>query len=186
MNQEDGIHPVYREVQHVRQIWIWLIIVFLAGLVWYGFIQQIVMHSPFGTKPAPDIVVLIFWLIFGIGFPLLLPFTRLSTEVRYDGIYFQFFPFHWSFRKIAFKDLKSYEIRLYHPIREYGGWGIRKGRQGMAYTMSGKEGVQLELLTGKRFLIGSLQSEEFFRAIQARLTKRNGNHASPAEPTEGQ
>jgi hypothetical protein len=171
MNQDKGINPVYREVQHIRQIWIWLPIVFLAGLLWYGFILQILMRIPFGTRPAPDIVLLIFWLVFGIGFPLLLPFTKLIVEVRKDGIYIQFFPFHWSSRKIDFKEITSYEIRTYRPIRDYGGWGIRKGRQGTAYTMSGKEGVQLALRNGKRFLVGSQQSEEFFRAIQSQVNK---------------
>jgi hypothetical protein len=171
MNQEKGISSIYREVQQVRQIWVWLIILFLTGLIWYGFIIQVVMHRPFGTNPAPNIVLIIFWFIFGIGFPLLLPFTKLITEVRNDGIYIKLFPFHWSFRKIAFKELKFYEVRTYHPIREYGGWGIRKGRQGMAYNMSGNKGVQLELYNNKRLLIGSQLPEELFQAIRAQIDK---------------
>ena len=113
----------------------------------------------------------IFWIIFGIGFPLLLPFTRLITEVRDDGIYIKLFPLHWSFRKIALKDLKTYTICKYRPIMEYGGWGIRRGRNGMAYNMSGNLGVQLELLNGKRFLIGSLEPEELFQSIKDRTGK---------------
>jgi len=87
MNQKNGISLIYRLIQRVRQIWIWLIILFLVGLVWYGFIIQVVMHNPFGTRPAPDIVLILFWLIFGIGFPLLLPFISLIIEVHDDGIY---------------------------------------------------------------------------------------------------
>jgi hypothetical protein len=35
----------------------------------------------------------------------------------------------------------------------------------MAYNVSGKEGVQLELANGKRILIGSQRAEELARAI---------------------
>jgi hypothetical protein len=171
MQQEKKTASVFREVQRVQQVWIWLIVLFLAGLVWYGFIQQVVMNNPFGTRPAPDSVLIIFWLIFGIGFPLLFLFTKMTTEVRDDGIYIQLFPLHWSFHKISFKELKVYEARTYHPIREYGGWGIRKGRQGWAYNMSGNKGVQIELLDGKRILIGSQQPDSLCRAIQAKIEK---------------
>lgn len=171
MSYTNGRNPIYREVQKVQQIWVWLIILFLAGLVWYGFIEQILMGRPFGTRPAPDIVVIIFWVIFGIGVPLILPLTKLITEVRDDGVYVQLFPFHWSFRRISFKEIKSYEVRTYRPIREYGGWGIRKGPQGMAYNMSGNKGVQIDFITGKRLLIGSQQPDELYRLIQVQINK---------------
>jgi len=37
--------------------------------------------------------------------------------------------------------------------------------------MNGNKGVQLELHDGKRFLIGSLQPEELYQAIQTRIAK---------------
>ena len=52
------------------------------------------------------------------------------------------------------------------PIRDYGGWGIRYGPGGKACNISGKHGVQIELLNGERLLIGSRRSEEFISAIQ--------------------
>lgn len=161
--------PNYHEVQRIRQIWIWLLLLIIAGLVWYGFIVQILLHRPFGTNPAPDFILIFFWLIIGVGLPLFLFFTKLITEVRDDGIFVQLFPLHWSFRKIAFDELKSYEVRTYHPIREYGGWGIRIGSKGLAYNISGNTGVQLILKNGKRILIGSQKAEELFRAIHNRV-----------------
>jgi hypothetical protein len=38
---------------------------------------------------------------------------------------------------------------------EYGGWGIKYGKMGKAYNVSGNRGVQLEFTDGKRLLIGS-------------------------------
>ncbi len=161
------MRPVYREVQQFRQVWIWAIVIAIAGLVWYASARQILLHRPFGDRPMPDILLVIFWFIFGIGLPALFLFGKLVTEVRDDGIYIRYFPLHRCFRKIALKKLKGYEVRTYRPILEYGGWGIRFGLKGKAYNVSGNRGVQLELTNGKRLLIGSQRPEELWRAIQA-------------------
>jgi hypothetical protein len=166
MSRENETPPAYREVQKFRQIWIWAVVIALVGLMWYAFVIQILYHRPFGDNPMPDVFLIIFWMIFGLGLPALIFFSKLVTEVRGDGIYIRFYPFHLSFHKIAFKDLKRYEVRTYHPLLEYGGWGIRYGSKGKAYNVSGNRGVQLELLNGKRLLIGSQRPEEFLQAIE--------------------
>jgi len=174
MNQGIETGPIFREIQRFRQVWIWAIVFSLVGLIWYASVKQILLGSPFGDRPMSDILLVIFWLIFGIGLPALFLLGKLVTEVRNDGIYICFFPFHWSFRKITFKELKRYEVRTYRPIREYGGWGIRYGSKGKAYNVSGNRGVQLEFLNGKRLLIGSQRTEELWRAIQAKYGKQQG------------
>jgi len=169
MDQKNRSKLFFREKQKLRQFWIWLIIIIIAVISWYAFVEQIVLKGEFGTNPAPDIVQIIFWVVFGIIFPLFLPFTKLTTEVRDNGIYIQLFPFHLTPRRIDLATLRSYEVRTYKPIREYGGWGIRKGRQGTAYNMSGNQGVQLEMYNGKRILIGSQKPEELFQAIEQQV-----------------
>jgi len=166
MNQEKGPSPIYREVQQFRQVWIWVIVFVLAGLVWYATVKQLLLHRPFGNRPMPDIPLVIFWFIFGIGLPAL-----------DDGIYIRFFPFHCTFRRIAFTEMKQCKVRTYRPIREYGGWGIRYGCKGKAYNVSGNRGVQIELLNGNRVLIGSQRAEELWRAIQAKYGEQEGKSA---------
>ena len=168
MNQGKGISPIYREVQQFRQVWIWAIVFALAGLVWYASLRQLLLHSPFGDRPMPDSLLVIFWFIFGIGLPTLFFFGQLVSEVRDDGFYICFFPFHWTFRRIAFTEVKQYEVRTCRPIREYGGWGIRYSCKEKAYNVSGDRGVQIELLNGKRLLIGSQRAEELWQAIRAK------------------
>ena len=158
---------LFREVQRFRQIWIWLIILCLAVILWYGTIKQILLNQPFGSNPAPDVVLVIFWVIFGVCFPVLFYSLRMITEVRADGLYIHFF----TVKKILWQELKSYKVQSYRPIREYGGWGVRYGSKGKAYTVSGNQGVQLELITGKRLLVGSQKPEELARAISKALGK---------------
>ncbi len=167
MNSEGYSIASFREEQRFRQIWIWFLILGIAALMWYSAFTQIIQRRPFGENPAPNSLLIIFWVLFGLGLPVLFFSIRLITEVRLDGIYIRFFPFHFSSKKIAFQDLQSFEVRTYNALREYGGWGIRYGPQGKAYNVGGNRGVQLVLTDGKRILIGSQKPEEFLAAIQA-------------------
>lgn len=90
---------LYREVQRFREVWIWILTLGVAAIFWYGFIQQIVFDVPFGENPAPDAVMVLLWLGFAIGFPVLMLWTtKLVTEVRRDGLYIRFTPFHLRWR----------------------------------------------------------------------------------------
>ena len=106
----------------------------------------------------------------GIGVPIgvaaLFYLLKLETEVRPDGLYVRYFPFHIHFKRFGREDLSEYYSRRYKPIREYGGWGIRYSlRNGRAYNTSGDRGVQLVLSGGKKLLIGSQKPDELAEAI---------------------
>ena len=68
--------------------------------------------------------------------------------------------------RIPLKNVVSAYPRTYHPIREYGGWGIRQGFQGRAFNMRGDQGVQLVLRSGQRVLIGTQTPEALAEAIR--------------------
>ena len=174
MNQEQGPGPIYHEVQKFRQAWIWVVVLAIVGLEWYAAVSQLLLHRSLGTNPMPDIPMVIFWFIFGIGLPALLFFSQLIIEFHGDPFHFSLFPFHRTFRRIAFTEIKQCKVRTYHPIREYGGWGIRVRYQGKAYNVSGDRGVQVELLNGNRLLIGSQRAEEFWRATPEEYRAQEG------------
>jgi hypothetical protein len=93
---------------------------------------------------------------------------KLETEVRPDGLYVRYFPFHIHFKRFGAEDFSEYYARTYRPIREYGGWGIRCSfGKGKAYNVSGNKGVQLVFKSGKRLLIGSQRDEELEEAIRS-------------------
>lgn len=165
---------LYREVQRFRQLWLWLLVAGICGLSIWSFVQQLIMDKPFGQNPAPDAAVVVIAAIFGLGFPVLFYSINLTTEVRSDGLYVRFFPFHLSFHRIAPDALIMYEVHTYRPLRDYGGWGIRYGRGGRAYNVSGDRGVMLELSDGSRLLIGSQKPEELANAIGLAFGKKSG------------
>ena len=156
---------LHREVQYFRQVWLWAIVLGVAGLAIYGLVEQLILEGPFGSHPAPDVLVLIIGIVFGLGLPILFYRASLTMEVTREDIQYRFFPFHVSTQKIPLAGVKTCEVVTYSPLRDYGGWGIRSGSKGKAYNVSGNRGVQLELSNGKRILFGSQKPEKLAAAV---------------------
>ena len=156
---------VFKEEQRFRQLWLWAIVILASIIPWLGLIIQVILGQKLGNNPAPNWIIILIWLVFGIGFPLFFYSIRLITEVRKDGIYIRFFPFHRKFKIFHYAEIESYAAREYKPIREYGGWGIRCRLGGMAYNVYGNKGVRLILKSKKKILIGTQKPEEFYKAI---------------------
>jgi len=138
----------------------WAIVALPVAVAVWGFVEQIILGRPFGNKPAPDFAIyalitlmaLIVWLLFAI---------RLDSWVDESGVHYRFVPFHLRPRSIAWSEVTQVHVRSYRPIPEYGGWGIRYGfRNGWAYNMSGRSGLQLVLRSGKKILIGTRRPDE--------------------------
>jgi hypothetical protein len=67
---------------------------------------------------------------------------------------------------LAFDEIEDHEAVEYHPIKEFGGWGVRVGREGSrALNVSGTAGVRIFTTAGKMRLIGSQSPDELASAI---------------------
>ena len=167
MLQETDI--IYQEEQKFG-LWLrWLVYLSMGLSVVISVFALAKESSPDGSLPNREIILAV---VVGIGVPIaitaLFLFLKLQTEVRPDGIYVRFFPFHIRFKRFAREDLSEYYARQYKPIREYGGWGIRCSlRNGRAYNVSGNKGVQLVFKSGKKLLIGSQNPEQLEAAIRS-------------------
>ncbi|WP_319508071.1 DUF6141 family protein [uncultured Methanolobus sp.] len=163
---------IYREVQKFNQLWVRLLIILPAAMAWYGAIEQLVYGRPYGNNPVSDQGMITIWVIFGFLFPLFMMSIRLMVEVKANGIYVKFFPFHLSYRHFPFENISSYSAISYRPILDYGGWGIRYGSKGKAYNISGNRGVMLEFRNGKHLMLGSQEAEIFKMAIDQGRNKK--------------
>ena len=65
--------------------------------------------------------------------------------------------------------LKACRVRRYRALREHGGWGLRGSFDGrvQAYTTAGDQGLELELATGRKVLIGTRRPQELLAVLQA-------------------
>ena len=146
-----------------------LLLIFPVGSLWFLF-QQIIMDSAVGNNPTSDLVLIVLVLVFGLGLPLFMYTTGLDTKVMESGVFIRFVPFHRKWVIFGFDSIQKAESITYSPIKDYGGWGIRYGKRGTAYNVSGNKGVLLSLADGKNVLIGSQSHEALFLAIEGRIS----------------
>ena len=160
----------FREVQRFRQPWYWAIqIPALAALVYIVF-RQLVLGKPVGNHPASNTSLAIIAATIAL-FVIWFIKLELITEVRDDVLEIRF---RWLFvrRAIPLAEIRHFEAKTYRPIRDYGGWGVRRGAGGMAYNVSGNRGLELRLADGKSLLLGSQRPEEFVLALQTRTAAK--------------
>lgn len=136
------------------------------GLFLFGVFKQVILGQQFGDEPISNTGLLI---VFGLTLLLTILFrnSRLDTQIKKDGIYVRFFPFHLSFRHYNWERINKSFVRQYSPIKEYGGWGLRFGifGSGRALNVSGNKGLQLEFQDRKKLLIGTTKPEELIEAL---------------------
>ena len=143
----------FQEVQRFSGNWL----TWVAGI---GLVAALAGCIVGGFHPGNVILLVV---LACVGF--LFCFGELRTEVRDEALYTRVFPLTRQHR-FTWDEIRSCEARTYRPLIEYGGWGVRCGRGGKAYNVSGNRGVQLEFTNGKRLLIGSQRAEELAAAIQ--------------------
>lgn len=158
---------VFNETQRFNQWWLQLIFIVLLLFVAYAIYQWYFTNEAIGNVGPNDsygqliVIVSIFPIL------TLFYFLKLRTEIDESGIHYQFLPFHFSTKKMAWTDIQNCYVRTYNPIMEYGGWGYRTSLgKGRAYNVKGNIGIQVELKSGKKVLLGTQKEDEAKQIIQ--------------------
>jgi len=155
---------LFREVQRFRQPWILALLLGIVAIFAWGFVQQIVLGVPWGNNPASDTLMWVLLLFIGALVVFILA-IRLEVTVSAAGLSVRFFPLHLRSRHFGRSEIVEHRAMAYHPLRDFGGWGIRYGRTGWAYIVRGTEGVLVRTFDGRQLLIGSLRAVELDAAI---------------------
>ncbi len=157
---------VFKEEQRFTQLWLIILIIF-SSLVPIG-----VVISEYQKDENALSIEMLLVIILVILVPLAIIFLfKLSTRIDEQGIHYQFFPFHFSDRKISWNEISKAYVRTYDLIGEFGGWGLKGGNlfnksKGKAINVSGDIGIQLELKNGKKLLIGTQKEAEAKSVLQ--------------------
>ena len=165
-------HVLFSEVQNQTMKWICFLLLIIALVLIFGAVQQLIFKKPFGTHPAPDWAFIPMFALIGF-FLLMLGTSSLKTQITRDHIAFKFSPFLNKERVIKWEDVEKSYVRIYSPMKEYGGWGWRTAFTrdgGKAYNVKGKIGIQLELKDGNSILIGTQkgkEAEEVLKSIKS-------------------
>lgn len=149
---------LFTEQQRFRQWWLWLIVSGVAGIAVVSTVKRIMDHA---YHPGNYIALLILPGIM-VLFAVLFFLCRLDTIIKSDGIDVRFYPFHLRFKHYPWSSITKAYTRLYAPLTEYGGWGLRFGvfGKGTAFNVSGNMGLQLEFINGSKLLIGTRKPEQ--------------------------
>lgn len=164
---------VFKEEQRFTQLWLIVVIIFSSLVPIYVVIKEYMNNeNSFSIGNMLSIIILIL-LPLGIVF-----LFKLTIRIDENGIHYQFFPFHLTFRKIGWNEISKAFVRTYDPIGEYGGWGIKGGffwnkSKGTAVNISGDLGIQLELKNGKKLLIGTQKGPEAKSVLETYLKDSN-------------
>lgn len=156
---------LYSEQQPLRQLWVWLIVLPGPAIIFWVLVKHILP----GSDPMSGLALTLLYGTIGLLPPILIYCTILYTEVRGDAVYVRLRPFHRKWVEITFDSISEAEPITYRALRDYGGWGIRYGRGGKAYNISGNQGVMLSLKDGRKIMIGSRTHEVLTKAISERI-----------------
>lgn len=160
------MHPTFSEKQYIRIWWIRALIGVITLVMWYGFVQQIFFHIPFGNNPAPDWAMYPMILLIGVMFPWFFFNIYLKTEVFDQRLVIRYFPFIK--KTYTHDDITQADSITFRPIREHGGWGIKYSvNGGWVYSAYGNTGVEVFFRDGKKIIIGSQRPDELASAINS-------------------
>ncbi len=80
-------------------------------------------------------------------------------------------------KRVAFADIASMESVRYHPLREFGGWGVRGFGAKQAWTARGDRAVVLDLVNGKQLYVGSDTPQRLEQWIRSTAGDELGQNA---------
>ena len=143
-----GTTEAFQETQRFGQPWIWVLIGAIG-------VVSVIASAGLGLVVVVAVAVL-FYLV------------RLTTEVRDDGVYVRFAPFHRSFRHIPSDEIESCEVTNF-GLLTYGGIGIRWTPSTIAYMTTRGKGVTLHRENQKPVVIGSQRADELAAAITEKM-----------------
>ncbi|MDA3954603.1 MAG: hypothetical protein PF485_13225 [Bacteroidales bacterium] len=154
-----GIH--FKESQKAKMARLWIIFICLYGLIFWAFFA--ILNDEIDVTAISSMV---FSLSLIILFNVVVIVMRLDVDIDEVKITYRYKPFHVKPRIIYWDDVSDFYVRNYKPMREYGGHGLqRKMKYGRAFTVSGKNGLQLILKDGKKILFGTQKPQELERII---------------------
>lgn len=146
----------FKEEQKFRSIWIYFILA-VTSLVTLWLTRNDYDLQPLHLMIVFTPILIVIYLV---------EFSKLYTSISKDGIQYRFKPYQRSAKLITWNDIKSIEVKKYNPIKDYGGWGVRRGRAGKGYNTQGNIGIFIHTSEQKTLMIGTQEPEAVKRIIK--------------------
>ena len=154
--------PLFRESQRFGRPWMTISLFFLeCSLI--GLLALAIHQNK--ISGIENIIVPLFLSLIPAFLLIVTLITSLEVEITQTHIGFKWEPFQRSFRKIDLMEVKRMDVISFKFI----GYGYRLStRHGICHIVKGNKGVQIELSSGKKYLIGT-QKEEQIKLVNAKI-----------------
>ena len=153
---------IYQEKSSMK-LWAFILIPILSVVV---LLDVLINNSPkFTQNPEAQWTIIIPILVF-----LLLYFIQLEWKFTESDFRYRFFPFIIKERIIQYSDIQNMSVMKINPLLEFGGWGLRRGQLGKAYTTDGNLIIHIELKSGQKLNFTVKNNIEVERVIQLKAT----------------
>lgn len=167
---------VYYYEKQREKWWAWVVMIVVNLLFITGCVIQIGFGRPFGDNPMSDAGIIITTSALLIISSFVLS-GNLLIYINNEGVFVRYSPYHFKYKFYGWENIRQIYVREYHPLREYGGRGIRVARwkitgktlhlnRSVAYSISGRSGLQIILKNGKMILIGIQQPDELIKVLK--------------------
>jgi hypothetical protein len=151
---ELGERWAYWEAQNPRYTK-WYIPLFGVGLVALG------IKSWGDNAWAPPLA-----LVSGVVVLLLLT-GGFRVEVKPTGVVLRAGLLGLPLLRLGKSDVAEAVVQTFSPLADFGGYGIRRNKEMLAFVLEGTTGVRVTTTEGKKYLIGSSQPERLATVIRA-------------------
>jgi hypothetical protein len=163
-----NINTIYQEKSSMK-LWAFILIPILSVVV---LLDVLINNSPkFTQDPESQWTIIIPILVFA-----LLYFTKLEWKFTESDFRFRYFPFLIKEKIIPYSDIQSMSVMKINPLFEFGGWGLRRGKLGKAYTTDGNLILHIELKSGQKLNFTVKNKVEVERVIELKAT--NSMHSA--------
>ena len=143
----------YFETQYIRKTIMGIFVIAIMLVI-----STVVAVSLFFE--STDIVSKIFVVIVLAASFIFFYVLKLEYRITDQKIEYKYFPFHRKWKSIDRSEVANISCVKYSALKEYGGWGIKYGRKGIAYNVSGNYGIFVELKSGKTMMLGTVKYKE--------------------------
>jgi hypothetical protein len=153
---------IYQEKSSMK-LWAFILIPLISVVVLLDFL---INNSPkFTQDPEAQWTIIIPILAF-----LLMYFIKLEWKFTVSEFRYRFSPFIIKERIIPYSDIQTMSVMKINPLFEFGGWGLRRGKLGKAYTTEGNLILHIELKSGQKLNFTVKNKVEVERVIQLKAT----------------
>jgi hypothetical protein len=161
--------PLFHEEQSLRQPRLLILTAIPPVAMLLLAIWQVGLGHPWGKQPMSN-TGMVGWTIFLLLVYIRLITVKLVTEVESNQVSVAMRGL-WRSYRISLEAVKSVQTITFHPIADWGGYGVRSTAKGKAFIAQGNRGVQLELKKGGVIVVGSQRPDELAQSLNLHLSK---------------